>query len=56
MMAYASYFGEYDYYHNSFTWQKLAYAARYENININQNHRALDDCKLVLELIKAVAK
>lgn len=40
---------------NSERWISLQNALDYEDIEIYQNHRALGDCKCVLELIKKIA-
>lgn len=37
-------------------WTKLEHACDEMGIEIEQNHRAADDCRMVLELIKAIAK
>lgn len=43
MHLFADYFGSWDDYHQSFTWQKLEAAGRYFNINLPNSHRALAD-------------
>ena len=45
----------YQEYCQSKYWTKLSYACMDMGIEIEQYHRALGDCKMVLELIKAIA-
>lgn len=45
----------YQNYRQERRWTKLSVACREMGVEIEQNHRATDDCKMVLELIKAIA-
>lgn len=45
----------YQNYRQERRWTKLSVACWEMNIEVEQNHRATDDCKMVLELIKAIA-
>lgn len=42
-------------YIGSTRWVKLSHACYLMGVEVEQNHRATDDCKMVLELIKAIA-
>jgi len=50
MHLFAEYFGNWDEYHQSFTWQKLETAGRYFNIDLPNSHRALADTLLTREV------
>lgn len=46
----------YTHYCNSDRWISLENASNWEGVSQFQNHRALDDCKLTLGVIKSVAE
>jgi len=55
MLEYAEFFGDWDDYHESWKWQKLANAARhsrYEPAQGMQLHRAISDCVATLHVYK----
>lgn len=41
--------------YGDYRWHKLEDACRYEGRTVNQDHRALTDCRMVLSLMRAVA-
>lgn len=45
----------YQYYQQDRRWSKLSSACWEMGIDVQQDHRALSDCKMVLELIKSIA-
>lgn len=55
MKAYARHRNEPHPRFNDPRWHKLEDAARYEQIPASQQHRAIDDCQMVLSLMRAVA-
>jgi len=57
MLAYAEYRGIWNKSKGGYKWHKLTDAALHEGINISeiQAHRALGDCRMTLEIIKAMA-
>lgn len=56
MEAFAEEYGDWNEWHHSYRWQKLAKAARYYNIVIENEHDALADCLMTLDVVKAMAK
>lgn len=55
MEAYAEYYGDWNSYHRSYTYQKLTNAARQFGITTQGAHSALADCLMTLNVIKAMA-
>lgn len=55
MLSYAAFWGEYNEYHNSYRWQRLATAAARFGAETNGAHRALDDARMALEVIRGMA-
>lgn len=56
MLGYARYNGQRNPKTGDYRWVKLEQALRNEGIPIVQNHRAIGDCLMVLELIKKAGK
>jgi len=56
MKLFAEYYGAWDDHHQSYTWQKLAFAGRYFNIGLPNSHRALADAQLTCEVILHMAQ
>jgi DNA polymerase-3 subunit epsilon len=54
MRIYAAYWGEWNKYHSSYTWQSLTAACRQQSLPIVDMHRALGDCKMTLALIRKI--
>jgi len=50
MHIFAEHYGDWDDYHQSFTWQKLETAGHYFNIDLPNSHRALADTLLTREV------
>ncbi|MBN2045128.1 MAG: 3'-5' exonuclease [Anaerolineales bacterium] len=50
MELFARYYGQWDDYHKSFSWQKLEKAGKYFNIDMPNSHRAKDDALLAREV------
>lgn len=55
MEPYAGFWGDWNQYHGSNTWQSLTAACRQQGVEVKDAHAALGDCLMTLELIKAVA-
>lgn len=55
MEFYAEYYGDWNDWHKSYTWQKLSNAASQQGIEVKYAHRALGDCLMTLGVIKAMA-
>lgn len=55
MEAFAEIYGDWNDYHQSYRWQKLATACRYYNIPVVGAHGALADCLMTLEVCKKMA-
>lgn len=56
MLTYAEFYGEWDGYREQYIWQRLGNAAKQQGVVIEgKAHRALADCQLTLEIIKAMA-
>lgn len=57
MEAYAEFWGDYDSYHHSYTWQRLTVACEEQNIPEPEApaHSALGDCYRTLALLKVMA-
>ncbi|TET57435.1 MAG: 3'-5' exonuclease [Promethearchaeota archaeon] len=56
MKPYAIIWGEWNDYHQNYKWQKLTNACIQQKIKINNEHSAIGDCKLTLELMKKISK
>ena len=56
MQIFAEYYGAWDDYHQSYTWQKLEFAGRYFSIDLPNSHRALADALLTREVMLHMAK
>jgi DNA polymerase III subunit epsilon len=56
MEEYAAFYGDWNDYHQSYTWQSLSNACLQQSINTRQYgaHRALADCKMTLALCQTV--
>lgn len=55
MEPYAEYWGDWNDYHQSYTWQKLTAACSQQGVSVIDEHSAIGDCKLTLALIQAIA-
>lgn len=55
MLAYANHRNEINPRFNTPRWHTLEAALKHEGIAANQSHRALDDCHMVLTLMRAVS-
>lgn len=51
MKLFAEYYGSWDDYHQSYTWQKLEFAGRYFKIELPNAHRAGADAQLTREVM-----
>ena len=59
MLEYAKYWGEWDDVRKSWKWQRLTNAARQMSITLpadSQAHRAIYDCRMTLEVMRAMAQ
>ena len=57
MTLFAEFYGEYNDYHRSFTWQSLTNAARFSGVNVDgPAHRALSDAQMALGVLKHIAR
>lgn len=56
MEAYAEYYGQWNNYHKSYTWQKLSVAAKSEDLLVENAHSALGDCVMTLGVIGAMLR
>lgn len=56
MEYYAEYYGQWNDWHKSYTWQRLSNAASQQGLEVKDAHRALGDCLMTLGVIKAMAK
>jgi DNA polymerase-3 subunit epsilon len=54
MEAYAEYWGEWDEWHQSYTWQRLTAACEQQRLMIVAAHHALGDCQMTLALIRKI--
>ncbi len=54
MLWYASWYGDWDDYRQSYRWQKLTAAVQQMGLVVEGAHGALGDCKMTLSLIRAV--
>jgi DNA polymerase-3 subunit epsilon len=54
MEAYAEWYGDWNSYHGSYTYQKLTNAARRFGVTTEGAHSALADCLMTLAVIKAM--
>jgi DNA polymerase-3 subunit epsilon len=55
MLLFSKYYGAWDDYHQSYTWQKLEFAGKLFNINIPNSHRAKDDTLLSRAVLHCLA-
>ncbi len=55
MNAYAEIFGDWNEYHQSYKWVRLATAANNMNVDASNLHSALGDCQTTLALVQAMA-
>ena len=55
MKLFARYFGQWDDYHQSYTWQNLERARSYFSITLKNTHRALDDALLAREVFLSMS-
>jgi DNA polymerase-3 subunit epsilon len=56
MLPYAAFVGEWNDYHGNYRWQRLTTAAARFGAETNGAHRALDDARMALEVIRGMAK
>lgn len=56
MEAYAEYWGVWNDFFRSYTWQKLGVACTQQEIPVNGAHSAIGDCRLTLSLIKKLGE
>lgn len=52
MEAFAEFYGDWNNYHKSYRWQRLAHAARYCGYDVKNSHDALADCQMTLAVVK----
>ena len=52
---FARYYGQWDDYHQSYTWQKLSKAGMFLGITIPNTHRAVDDALLARQVLLKMA-
>jgi DNA polymerase-3 subunit epsilon len=52
MEAYAEFYGEWNSYRRSYTWQSLTKACVQQGIEVHDAHSALGDCLMTLEVVK----
>lgn len=55
MNPYAEYWGAWNEWHSSFTWQSLTNACAQQGVAVENAHRALGDCRMTLALIRKIA-
>lgn len=55
MIAYAKFWQQWNDYRDDWKWQKLSAAAMQQGINVENAHRALGDCLMTLEIVRAMA-
>jgi len=51
MEAFAEFYGDWNNYHKSYRWQRLAHAARYCGVDVKNAHDALADCQMTLAVV-----
>jgi DNA polymerase-3 subunit epsilon len=56
MNAYTKHWGKWDHRRNNYKWQKLTDAVVQQGIEIRNAHRALGDCLMTLEVIRAMVR
>ncbi len=54
MRLYARFWGAWDEYHQSYTWQRLSAACGQQGIPVVNAHNALGDCQMTLALIRKI--
>lgn len=52
MEAFAEFYGDWNNYHKSYRWQRLAHAARYCGYDVKNSHDALADCQMTLAVVQ----
>ncbi len=52
MEAYAEFWGDWNAYHNSYTWQRLTAACNQQNLTVADAHDALGDCMMTRALVE----
>jgi DNA polymerase III epsilon subunit-like protein len=55
MYAYAEFYGDWNEYHQSYTWQRLTAAIRQQGLQVDAAHSAVGDCQMTLALVKHLA-
>jgi len=55
MTIYAEYFGQFNHWRGSYTWQSLEKACRQQGVPYEDGHTALGDCLATLALMRRVA-
>lgn len=56
MGAFAQFYGQWNDYHESYTWKKLTFAAAYFNISVDGAHGAAADALMTLRVVEAMAR
>lgn len=56
MLAYAEYYGEWNYSRRSYRWQSLSSAMAQQGLAISDAHSAIGDCKMTLALMEKMFK
>jgi DNA polymerase III subunit epsilon len=56
MQKFAEFYGDWNDYHQSYTWKRLTFAASYFGASIDGAHSAAADCVLTLRVIEGMAK
>lgn len=52
----SEFYGDWNDYHQSYRWQKLAFAASHMGVEVDNEHDALGDTLMTLGVVKAMAK
>lgn len=56
MQKFAEFYGQWNDYHESYTWKKLTFAAAYFNVGTSGAHGAAADALMTLRVLEAMAK
>jgi DNA polymerase-3 subunit epsilon len=56
MEKFAEWHGDWNDYYQTYQWQKLSTAAKSFGVDPSNEHRALEDCRLTLEVIRGMAQ
>lgn len=56
MEAYAEFYGQWNDYRDSYTWQSLVNAVGQCDLKVNAAHSALGDCLMTLEVVRTMTK